>query len=525
MNRQIGRVLALIFMIILLSVGGALAESGGPAYGGFAVQAENTIYLAVSGEEGQSLYSIPAEGGEFSLVDRADEISQLVNTPEGVFYLRNQGTTGIFRVDGEMLADFDQGQRVKALCFYDSGLYCLVDGHLTRVEMNGEYRTVSDQVMDEFALKGGEALYVSADDRMHYEQDGQQAQAGRLYRLDLNSGACELVLDAGVNGIKLLGDYLYFHNLEDAYVVADGGSSFLAGRLYRLNLSDGALQAVNCDYDLDYFLTDSGLVLRTEWDISRCSLSGGDVKQLLATDHSASVAISGSNALVYMRAEGLLIKVPLDGSQVQILGKIAEDEEKLVEAASSQDVEDQGDQDYIFPDSNKKRLERAEVEALDPELLGYARNEIYARHGYEFKNGKYADYFNAKSWYQPGGFSKSDLNSIEWYNMDLIAAVEEEYKQQSDGEQPQTTADYIFPDSDKYKLTREEIEQVDPALWPYARNEIYARHGYVFNKEKYARYFMSKSWYKPGGFSESSLNSVEWYNMELLSQMESEYSG
>ena len=91
--------------------------------------------------------------------------------------------------------------------------------------------------------------------------------------------------------------------------------------------------------------------------------------------------------------------------------------------------------------------------------------------------------------------------------MDLIAAV------------------YIFPDSDKYKLTREEIEQVDSDLWPYARNEIYARHGYVFNNEKYARYFMKKSWYKPGGFSESSLSSVEWYNMELIQQMENELAG
>ena len=73
------------------------------------------------------------------------------------------------------------------------------------------------------------------------------------------------------------------------------------------------------------------------------------------------------------------------------------------------------------------------------------------------------------------------------------------------------------------KLTRSQILAVDKDLWPYARNEIYARHGYQFKKAKYRNYFSQKSWYSPGGFSTGDLSATEWYNMELLKEMEEEY--
>ena len=85
------------------------------------------------------------------------------------------------------------------------------------------------------------------------------------------------------------------------------------------------------------------------------------------------------------------------------------------------------DSSYIFPNSNTKKLTREDVLGISKDLWGYARNEIYARHGYEFNTKKYADYFAKKTWYKPGGFSTKDLNDIEWYNMDLIKALEKEF--------------------------------------------------------------------------------------------------
>ena len=192
------------------------------------------------------------------------------------------------------------------------------------------------------------------------------------------------------------------------------------------------------------------------------------------------------------------------------------------------------DPSYIFPDSSSRKLTEAEVRALDPDLLGYARNEIYARHGYNFTKGKYAAYFAGKSWYQPGGFSEADLSDTEWYNMELIKRVENGGSQSASGSGSGSSgggsqksggksSGYIFASSATKKLTRSQILAVDKDLWPYARNEIYARHGYQFKKAKYRNYFSQKSWYSPGGFSTGDLSATEWYNMELLKEMEDEY--
>jgi len=187
------------------------------------------------------------------------------------------------------------------------------------------------------------------------------------------------------------------------------------------------------------------------------------------------------------------------------------------------------DSSYIFKNSSTKKLTRSQILAIDKDLWGYARNEIFARHGYEFTDSKYKKYFSKKSWYKPGGFSTSDLNSIEWYNMDLIKSMEAEYASGSSSgsgsgsSSGATDSSYIFKNSSTKKLTREQILKVDKSLWPYARNEIFARHGYEFTSAKFQKYFAKKSWYKPGGFSNSDLNSIEWYNMDLIKAMEEEY--
>ena len=182
------------------------------------------------------------------------------------------------------------------------------------------------------------------------------------------------------------------------------------------------------------------------------------------------------------------------------------------------------DDSYIFPNSATKKLTEAEIRKVDKSLWAYGRNEIYARHGYEFENSKYRTYFEGKSWYSPGGFSTGDLNSIEWYNMDLLKRMEQGGSTSGSGSSGSSTSpDYIFPNSSTKKLTEKQILAVDRSLWAYGRNEIYARHGYSFQTEAYRKYFRSKSWYKEGGFSTSDLNSIEWYNMELIKKMEEQY--
>ena len=85
---------------------------------------------------------------------------------------------------------------------------------------------------------------------------------------------------------------------------------------------------------------------------------------------------------------------------------------------------------YILPESNTRRLTRSEVAEWDYESLGYAFNEIFARHGYDFiVGGEYEYYFKTKPWYKANGTYNNQrdcypkLNSTEWYNYELIKSV------------------------------------------------------------------------------------------------------
>ena len=78
----------------------------------------------------------------------------------------------------------------------------------------------------------------------------------------------------------------------------------------------------------------------------------------------------------------------------------------------------------------------------------------------------------------------------------------------------------IFPDSNKEYLTSGELNGLTKWEASIARNEIYARHGYVFKKNmKIKNYFMAKSWYKPKSSfkgADGDLNRYELANKDLI---------
>ena len=82
-------------------------------------------------------------------------------------------------------------------------------------------------------------------------------------------------------------------------------------------------------------------------------------------------------------------------------------------------------------------------------------------------------------------------------------------------------SEYLLPDSDTRLYTKEELKQYDKDTLALIRNEILARHGYPFKKEKYLSYFGSKSWYTiDPDFDYSCLNSVEMANVETIKSLE-----
>ena len=94
---------------------------------------------------------------------------------------------------------------------------------------------------------------------------------------------------------------------------------------------------------------------------------------------------------------------------------------------------------------------------------------------------------------------------------------EEDY---NDYEYDDDYSDCIFPyssqayidETEAYYLTDDELQE--------AINELYARHGRIFDDEEIQAYFSSKSWYVPvaRGIEKENFNEYEKYNWEILTK-------
>lgn len=91
------------------------------------------------------------------------------------------------------------------------------------------------------------------------------------------------------------------------------------------------------------------------------------------------------------------------------------------------------------------------------------------------------------------------------------------------GSNPYEKADHLaYTDSVRY--TWKELSWLDSYGLCITRNEIYARHGRMFNDQDIQDYFNRQDWYvaqtSSADFDESVLNDVELYNVELIHSYE-----
>lgn len=95
---------------------------------------------------------------------------------------------------------------------------------------------------------------------------------------------------------------------------------------------------------------------------------------------------------------------------------------------------------FLFSDSSTVRLSTSEIRGLRDvaaangesyrNLLRYAVNEIYARHGYRFEAGlKFDKFYSQFEWYRvlpkQSTVAWAEFNEVERYNLGLLLAEEE----------------------------------------------------------------------------------------------------
>ncbi len=123
--------------------------------------------------------------------------------------------------------------------------------------------------------------------------------------------------------------------------------------------------------------------------------------------------------------------------------------------------------------------------------------------------------------------SKEDSEDVK-ENADVKEATEnkeeKEEKKEEDNSGNQTEGTYILPESDSRYYTTEELSSLDKSQLRFARNEIYARHGRMFDSSDLQKYFDSQPWYqgtvKASDFDESVLNKYEKANISTIQSLE-----
>ena len=99
---------------------------------------------------------------------------------------------------------------------------------------------------------------------------------------------------------------------------------------------------------------------------------------------------------------------------------------------------------------------------------------------------------------------------------------EAERKEEKDAEEIADNGDdeFLLPSHKRYLTlndllgrTKEEVALI--------RNEIYARHGYIFSTQAYAEYFGEKDWYEPNPyFDEAMFSEIERANKDFIVEYE-----
>lgn len=109
---------------------------------------------------------------------------------------------------------------------------------------------------------------------------------------------------------------------------------------------------------------------------------------------------------------------------------------------------------------------------------------------------------------------------------DAFAMVDDEYSYEKveNKNTAYSDTDYICAFSNSQYLREEDIAGMDKDTLALARNEIYARHGYIFQDPMISTYFNAQSWYQPKysgeEFDSSVFNDYEMYNIGFISNYE-----
>lgn len=190
--------------------------------------------------------------------------------------------------------------------------------------------------------------------------------------------------------------------------------------------------------------------------------------------------------------------------------------------------------DYVLPNSNSAYLGRRDVVGLNDAQRWVALQEIYARHGKAGADPHLKAYFEGRSWFTADA-SPVELNTYEEANVKLLQVL----ITQTDGSLytsgnpyvnlQKETDRYLIPGSDTRYLIPADVAGMSLEQLQLARNEIFARRGYLFGDAQLLEYFYTKDWYVPttpaSSFESTAFSDIERSNIDYIRVFETRVKG
>jgi len=161
-----------------------------------------------------------------------------------------------------------------------------------------------------------------------------------------------------------------------------------------------------------------------------------------------------------------------------------------------------GDMEYF----ENKSLTEQMLQGLSLHELRLLRNEIYARHGRQFRAEWLQQYFFSQPWYTPDeNFKDEEVSGNDKLNVETIVKYENR----------------IHQELSTKPITRALLEGLFLEDASQMRQEIYARHGKTFKEPWLQKYFSSFDWYKADpNFTDAALTEVEKKNIATIAAYE-----
>lgn len=166
-------------------------------------------------------------------------------------------------------------------------------------------------------------------------------------------------------------------------------------------------------------------------------------------------------------------------------------------------------------------------------VSGYTllRNEIYARHGYIFKNNELKTIYSSAKWYKPdSSVGINIISGTESINVEFIKKIEDEYDYDVIAK---FISDFRYNNGSFYSSDDQlavplnvQLSMNHLYLNPSRvfRNIIFANYGYRFTTPALKKVFSKVKWYSDKGLSESKAISyftyADYVNLELLRNRE-----